>query len=489
MVMLATKWTSFLKWSIGAALLFFIAGQVNAQCESWEAYPAGVQTAKEKHVMYRDLFKSEKYKEAFEIWKDLYASVKIPLPAKTTHFRDGITMYKEFAKAEKDKKKKQEYLDLMMDIYDDMAACLGEESKDRAYEGYYIYSARGGSEQAIEYFERALELGKNETHNMVMVPISQLTVYLFTKKHPKFTAEYMRNLYKQLEELKDYNINNKTEDAATYEKKWVRVQEEFEKIEDQIFGCDFYTEKWQPEFEQDKLNMKQNEEILEVIKRKCGADNDFYNAVYAVYEPWRDSVDLAEKEARFKELCNLEKGNFRELQSRKAEKEGDNAKANELKKEAFEWYKKSLNDPSTEDCETTNEDKGELAYRIAYEEYRSGDYSSARSYANKAASFKSGWGEPYMLIGNMYASSGKRCSGGVGTGWDAQVVAWAAMDMWAKAKSVDSSVASKANSQIAKYKKYLPTKGDIFQRGFREGQSYKVGCWIGETTTIRSNGE
>jgi hypothetical protein len=52
----------------------------------------------------------------------------------------------------------------------------------------------------------------------------------------------------------------------------------------------------------------------------------------------------------------------------------------------------------------------------------------------------------------MYASSGKRCSGGSGTGWDAQVVAWAAMDMWAKAKGVDASVASKANSSIAKYK-------------------------------------
>jgi hypothetical protein len=89
----------------------------------------------------------------------------------------------------------------------------------------------------------------------------------------------------------------------------------------------------------------------------------------------------------------------------------------------------------------------------------------------------------------MYASSGKRCSGGAGTGWEAQVVAWAAMDMWAKAKSIDPSVASKANSSIAKYKKYLPTKGDIFQRGLKEGGTYKIGCWIGVTTKIRSSGE
>lgn len=488
--MLEAKWTSFLKWSVGAVFLFLLVGQAAAQCESWEAYPAGVQPAKEKHVMYRDLFKSKKYKEAFPLWKDLFATVKIPLPAKTTHFRDGITMYKEFAKAEKDKKKKQELIEEMKELYDQMAECLGEDSKDRAYEGYYIYSARGSSEEAIEFFERALELGKNETHNMVMVPLSQLTVYLFTQKHPKFTAEYMRNLYKQLEELKDFNLKNNEKEGPAYEKKWVKVEAEFKKIEEAIFGCEYYTEKYAPEFEKAPMNMEQNKAMLDMLERKCGKESELYQAIDSIYGPWIDSINYEIAKKNFGNLCNLKKGEFRERESRDFEKAGEEDKAAEYKKEAFEWYKKSLNDPNGKDsCETTDEEKADLAYRIAYEEYRSGDYSSARTYANKAASLKSGWGEPYMLIGNMYASSGKRCSGGVGTGWDAQVVAWAAMDMWAKAKSVDSSVASKANSQIAKYKKYLPTKGDIFQRGYKEGQSYKIGCWIGVTTTIRSNGE
>ncbi len=487
--MLVVKWTSFLKWSVGAAMLFLLVGQAAAQCESWEAYPAGVQPAKEKHVMYRDLFKSKKYKDAFPLWEELFASVKIPLPAKTTHFRDGITMYKEFAKAEKDDKKKQEYLDAMIDLYDQMAICLGEESQDRAFEGYYIYSARGSSETAIEYFERALELGKKETDEMVLVPITQLTVYLFLQKHPKFTAEYMRNLYEQLEEVKDFNVTNNKAEGAKYAKKWEKVVKEYDKIGGEIWGCDYYVGDLTPKFEQDRLNMEQNAEFLAILKEKCGTENPLYLTIDSLYGPWKDSVDLAEKERIFETLCNLEKGKFRELQSRKADKEGDEGKADELKREAFEWYKKSLNDASTADCETTSEDKGELAYRIAYEEYRSGDYSSARVYANKAAGFKSGWGQPYLLIGDMYASSGKACSDGVGTGWDAQVVTWAAMDMWAKAKSVDGSVAGKANGKIAKYKKYLPSKGDIFQRGYKEGQSYTVGCWINETTTIRSSGE
>ena len=63
------------------------------------------------------------------------------------------------------------------------------------------------------------------------------------------------------------------------------------------------------------------------------------------------------------------------------------------------------------------------------------------------------------------------------------------MDMWNKAKNIDPNVADKAKSLISKYYKYLPTKGDIFQRGLKEGGSYKIGCWMGVTTTIRAGGE
>ena len=250
---------------------------------------------------------------------------------------------------------------------------------------------------------------------MVMYPLTQLTVYLFQKKHPKYTAEYMRKQYQTLKGIKEHQVTNKLPKAADYEKRWVKVEKAYEKIEE-IWGCDYYVGKFKPDFEADPKNMEQNAEILKVLKKKCGKKHEFYMAVDAVYRPWKDSVDYVEAEKKFAGLCNLKKGEFRELGSRKAEKAGDEAEAKRLLDEAFDWYKKSLDDPSTEECPNPDDDKAALAYRIAYREYRAGAYSSARSYANKAASLRSGWGEPYMLIGNMYASSGKRCSGGVGTG-------------------------------------------------------------------------
>ncbi|MEM9824018.1 MAG: hypothetical protein AAF985_23235 [Bacteroidota bacterium] len=45
---------------------------------------------------------------------------------------------------------------------------------------------------------------------------------------------------------------------------------------------------------------------------------------------------------------------------------------------------------------------------------------------------------------------------------------------------------AEANKLIGRYRKYMPAKGDIFQRSLTEGASFRVGCWIQETTTIRS---
>ena len=66
-----------------------------------------------------------------------------------------------------------------------------------------------------------------------------------------------------------------------------------------------------------------------------------------------------------------------------------------------------------------------------------------------------------------------------------KAIYWLAVDYLNKAKSIDPSVADKANSKIASYKKYFPTKEDCFFKGIKEGQTVEVGCWIGESTKAR----
>ena len=83
------------------------------------------------------------------------------------------------------------------------------------------------------------------------------------------------------------------------------------------------------------------------------------------------------------------------------------------------------------------------------------------------------------LIGKLYAASAGRCSGE-----DLPLACcWAAADKYAKAVAVDPSCANEANNERAKLR--YPAKDELFKRGLKAGDSYRVGCWIQESTTVR----
>lgn len=138
--------------------------------------------------------------------------------------------------------------------------------------------------------------------------------------------------------------------------------------------------------------------------------------------------------------------------------------------EAVDFYNKAM---------SMGGNSAEINYTIAGLYQSSGSFSEARRYAEKALSARPGWAKPHILIGRLYASSGSRC--GEGTGWDSQVVVWAAIDEWKKAGGD-----SEAQSLISQYSKYLPTSQDIFMRdGVEDGGQYFVSCWIQRSVTVR----
>jgi hypothetical protein len=55
-----------------------------------------------------------------------------------------------------------------------------------------------------------------------------------------------------------------------------------------------------------------------------------------------------------------------------------------------------------------------------------------------------------------------------------------------KAKNVDPAFASEANKMINQYARFMPNKEDVFIRGLKPGEKFYVGCWIQESTTIRT---
>ena len=109
-------------------------------------------------------------------------------------------------------------------------------------------------------------------------------------------------------------------------------------------------------------------------------------------------------------------------------------------------------------------------------------YAQARTNANEAIKHRHNWGNPYILIGDAYASSSASFGGDSFTN---AAVFWAAVDKYYKAKSIDPEVEKLANQKIAYYSNYFPKNEDSFMQGYSNGASYKVGGWINETTTVR----
>ncbi len=114
--------------------------------------------------------------------------------------------------------------------------------------------------------------------------------------------------------------------------------------------------------------------------------------------------------------------------------------------------------------------------------YQSGSLARARDAARRASQVDPTDGKPYLLIAELYAKSASQFSGDI----ESKAVFWAAVDKCQKAKQIDPSVTESANASIRAYSQYFPPMETIFFNDYSEGQSFHVGGWIGETTTVRA---
>lgn len=131
--------------------------------------------------------------------------------------------------------------------------------------------------------------------------------------------------------------------------------------------------------------------------------------------------------------------------------------------------------------------KADSAYFFAQYEYAKANYQQARDLCEMALKFRSNWGNPHLLIGKCYASSGVICdTDGKGAGWDAQVLLWVAFDEWEKAISVGDAAEKEARILMTKYTTYLPEK-EYCRRHYSlsNWDEYFVKCWVQRKTTVR----
>ncbi|WBX73261.1 hypothetical protein PG913_10405 [Tenacibaculum pacificus] len=143
-------------------------------------------------------------------------------------------------------------------------------------------------------------------------------------------------------------------------------------------------------------------------------------------------------------------------------KNGDRKGAAEMKNKAFE-------------LETDPFKKAKYKLREA----QSAGGSRARALAYEALKYNPNMGKAYLLIASLYQKSANSCGSDE---FEKRMVYVAALNKAQKAQKVDPGCG--AGRYISSYRKNMPSKKLIFQKGVASGATHKIGCWIGETVRI-----
>ena len=438
-----------------------------AQCGKFTDTPKESE-ALEAHVLYRDAVKQENYDGAFANWKIAYELAPAADGKRASHYSDGIIIYKYKIENEPDEAKRKEYYNIVMRLYDEQIECYGNVSfvlGRKAFDMFYGIGPEGEKitsdwMETKKTFEEAVAKGGNNTEYVVMVPYATVIAELFTDE--KIDKAEARKVYKELNDICDYNIEKNTKFKAQYEYAKSTMNQVFSGIEYYIFDCDYFKAKFKPQFEADPENPEFLKEAILTLKRQgCDSTDVFLVKLETKWEKYAVEENAKIMEEHLKSNPAL--------WAKKLYDEDDYDGA-------IAKYREAIN------AETDDEKKASYLFSIASIQFRKlNSYSTARETAYKAAKMRPNWGRPYMLIGDMYGSSARSC----GDSWDQRLAILAAMDKYGYAKSIDSEVAEEASSKLSKYYSSMPAQEEGFMRGVKAGQSVKVGCWINETVKVR----
>jgi len=390
-----------------------------------------------KNLIYKDYIKTDP-KLALSMWKTAY---KICPGSQKSLYINGASMYKTLADNEKDEAKKELYLDTMFTIYDQRIEYFGEKGYVLGYKGQMMLVYRAKEYKAtFDILNEAVELTGNKSQTGTLVALMYAAANM--EKNELMSKEDLVTIYGKLMDISGTQADEKYRDA----------EEKINAVAAPYLDCEVLVPLAEKGFEANKTNKDWLKRMVTLLKRKKCYDADIFSKVAQAYFEVEPSASGADGMGRI-------------------------FWKNKDYNKAIEFFQKAV------DMAETNDEKAEYTMSIAETYKTKGDYAQARNYAQKAINLKSNWGEPYLLIGDVYLQSSTTCDDGKIGKYGAF---WAAYDKYQKAKAVDANAASDANKGMAKASTYFPTTQDLFFYTMKDGDAYKVECWINENTTART---
>lgn len=442
----------------------------------------------ENITTYNLNFKSGNYAEAYQAWRQITENCPCSWSG---IYSNSPRMLQALIKAEQDPERKSRLIDSLLWIYEAYPVNFPENySKGQAigFRGYYTLMYRPTEyETAFQDLITSVEMEKEKTQPAIWETYFKTAVKLVAVKQD---TTIVVEAYERATEYIDEGINAAYEKYEADTPQFAVLQAQFDKMEiDKIKYDNDVKRLAQDTTNQMKFVVNYKKTLAQIEKQFVPyASCDILEKMYsAKIEDNRENIPALKKmlltlnkfdECRGSKVYKdiLEIVHAKEPNAQTAHMMGNFYLSEKNFEKASEYFNEAIR------LYTTNNQKAQPYYCLAYIEYTKRSYSSARSLAYKALQCNPNFGEAYLLIGDMYAASAGQFNGedaGVIPG----AVYWAAADKYAKAVAVDPSLAAKANSKRA----HLGSvSGEfIFKKGYSKGQSYHIGGWIQENTTVR----
>jgi len=375
-------------------------------------------------------------------------------------YLDGVAMMEYLIVKTSDPAVKEKYIDTLEMAFDNRIKYFPNDSRTKqSQEGSILWRkamsldeyAPERLEKIYNSFKRSVELEQNN------IPPSPVPYYLKAtidmSNKGSFDADVILETYDQLSTIVDFNLKKAVdENNAQAHEDWTTAMRLMEQLIEPFASCEDLLNILQKKFDSAPQDVETLRKVTNTLdKNKCTDNTLFMKAAENLFK-----LDPDPQAAYMMGIIHSKNGNY------------DRAA-------------KAMEDV----IKLTDDD--DLKYKATMGLVRmlmmQKKYSQAREQARKALQMNPNSGEALLLIGQMYGASAELCGDDE---ISRKAIYWPAVDKFNEAKRVDPSVIDEANRLINQYRPHFPISEQLFFNNLRVGDSYRVECWINETTTIRS---
>ncbi|MFT6844474.1 MAG: tetratricopeptide (TPR) repeat protein [Flavobacteriales bacterium] len=429
------------------SVVIFLIGATTFAQDKYGNTPEEQTKCKESLSLYREFRDQDLIMDAMPHWRK--ACAICPKSAKTL-YTDGVDFYRTLLKSEKDDTIKALIADSLFMVYDARIANFGQEGFVLGRKGVDMIRYAGEKPMmAVETLRKSIEIQGNKAEAGVL---SSYYIALFKALGAgQTTKDVLLTEYLVISEIADYNIaNSEKEKTISY---YEKAKNNFDELFVKVAECSDVVEVVKTKYSESPDDKEVLSKCVRILSKRDCLEDPIYFTVASKLQSIEPSVDAARGLGLY-------------------------ALKNKKYNDAVKFYDQAIK------LNEGNTGKADDLYRLAQAYFGAGNYSSCKSFAAKAAAAKSGWGEPYILIGDAITYGAKSCGENE---MENKAVNWLSYDYYVKAKSIDASVAADANKRAANAKANWPSKTILFNYSMvdKVNQDITIACWLNETTKIR----